>query len=310
MAVYVLDLMTPRAMEALEGHAEVVPHGDPEVRNWPERAQAIIVRSSPAPGPMIAASKRLKVIAKHGVGVEKIDLEVARAKGVRVVNVPGGSAQTVAELAIGLTVAAARMFPLADRRLRRGQVDNRDVFHGLELHGKRLGVVGFGNLGQRVAETFRGAFAMTPSAYDPYAEPETFRAHGVARVILLDELMQGTDVLVVCAPLTADTVGLIGRREISLLHSGAIFINVSRGRIVDETALAEALSTGRLWGAGADVFSVEPPPSDHPLVQLPNFVSAPHMGAQTLEALDRVGLSVVEQVITVLEGGEPRFPVV
>lgn len=310
MSVYVLDLITPRAMAALRRRAEVVAHTDPGIGRWPERAEAIIVRSSPAPGPAIRAARRLKVIGKHGVGLDKIDLAAARERGVRVVNVPGGSARTVAELALGLAVAAARRFVLADRRLRAGEVDDRNTFHGIELHGKRLGVVGLGNLGRTVVEVFRGAFSMRPFAFAPRTRPEDCRALGVARVETLAELMALADLLVVCVPLTPETRGLIGEDEIARMHRKAILINVSRGAVVDEAALARALGEGRLFGAGADVFSVEPPPPDHPLVRLPNFVSAPHMGAQTEEALDRVGLAVVEDVLSVLGGREPRFAVV
>ncbi|MEX2644260.1 MAG: NAD(P)-dependent oxidoreductase [Acetobacterales bacterium] len=309
MTAYLLDRLTAGPIAALRERVAVVNWDEPGIQDWHEHASAVVVRSSYITADDIAKAKRLKLVCKHGVGTEKVALDAAREHGVMVTNVPGGSAQSVAELALGLTVAVARPFALTDRRLRAGLVEDREPFHGQELKGRTLGIAALGELGQAVLRVFRGAFGMDAIAWAPRTSQEKCEALGARKVETLDELLAVSDVLVICVPQTPETIGLFGETEFRKMKSTAIAINVSRGAVWDEVALDRVLASGHLLGAGADVFTVEPPPADHPLVQRDNFVAAPHMGAMTEEALDRVGYTVVEQVAAALSGGEPKHRV-
>jgi D-3-phosphoglycerate dehydrogenase / 2-oxoglutarate reductase len=305
--VFVIEPISPRALRRLGG--DVVDWRDPAVSLWPERADALIVRTSPVAAADVARARRLKVIGKHGVGVDNIPLEVARARGIAVVNTPGANADGVAELVLAMALAAARHLVAADRALRAGRLAQAALPTGRELAGRRLGVAGFGEVGRRVAELFARALRAPVIAYDPGLPPEAIRAVGATAAASLDELVAASEVLSLHLPLTAQTRGLIGARELALMPDGAILVNTARGGIVDEADLAAALARGRPAAAASDVFATEPPPPDHPLLQLPNFIATPHIGAATEEALDRVGLMVVEQVLEVLAGKPPRHPV-
>ena len=307
MPVYVLDPISPRALARLG--PDVVDWRDPALAAWPERADAIITRTSPVAAADIARARRLKVIGKHGVGVDNIALDAARARGIPVVNTPGANADGVAELVLAMALAAARHLVAADRALRAGNLAPASLPPGRELAGRRLGVAGFGQVGRRVADLFARALRMPVMAYDPALPAEAIRAAGATPAGSIDELVAASDVLSLHLPLTAATRGLIGARELALMPEGAILINTARGGIVDEAALAAALRRGRPAAAASDVFVTEPPPPDHPLLLLPNFIATPHLGAATAELLDRVGLLVVEQVLEVLAGKPPRHPV-
>ena len=309
MAVFVLEPISPRALARL-GQA-VIDWRDPVIAEWPERAEAIIVRTGPIAAADIARSRRLKVIGKHGVGVDNIPLDAARARGITVVNTPGANADAVAELVLALALAAARHIVAGDHALRAGTLAGGHAFaSGRELAGRRLGVAGFGEVGRRVASLFARAFDAPVLAYDPALEPETLRAAAATPVTSLDELLVESEVLSLHLPLTAATRGLISTRELALMAPDSILINTARGGLVDEAALAHALVRGRPAAAASDVFLVEPPPAAHPLLRLPNFIATPHLGAATEEALDRVGLLVVEQLLDVLAGKPPRHRVV
>ena len=307
MPVYVLDPISPRALARLG--AEVVDWRDPAVAAWPDHADAVITRTSPVAAADIARARRLRVIGKHGVGVDNIALDAARARGIPVVNTPGANADGVAELVLALALAAARHLLAADRALREGRLAQANLPAGHELAGRRLGIAGFGQVGRRVADLFVRALRTPVAAYDPALGAEAIRAAGAAPAASIAALLAESDVLSLHLPLTAGTRGIIGARELALMPEGGILVNTARGGIVDETALAEALARGRPAAAASDVFVVEPPPVDHPLLRLPNFIATPHLGGATEEALDRVGLLVAEQVLEVLAGKPPRHPV-
>jgi D-3-phosphoglycerate dehydrogenase len=306
LPIFVLEPISPRAMARLGG--DVVDWRDPAVADWPDRADAIIVRIGQVSAADVARAKRLKVIGKHGVGVDNIPLETARARGITVVSTPGANADAVAEFTLGLALAAARHIVAADHAMRRGEFAGA-VPTGRELSRRRLGVAGFGQVGRRVADLFARALRMSVAAYDPALPAEVIRASGAIPVASLRELLAESDVLSLHLPLNKDTRGIIGARELALMPEGSILVNTARGGIVDEHALAEALQRGRPAAAAGDVFSAEPPPKDHPLLSLSNFIATPHIGAATEEALDRVGLLVVEQVLEILAGKPPRHPV-
>jgi len=308
MKICVLDSISEKAMALLRQQAEIIDRTHREFAAWPDVADAVITRTSPLPAETVARVRRLKVIGKHGVGVDNIDVAAAAARGIVVVNTPGANADAVAELTLGLALTAARHVVMLDRRLRDGNVP-KPLPVGRELAGCRLGVAGFGQVGRRVAELFRRALGCAVTAFDPGVAPDAMRAVGVMRAESLDALLSGNDIVSLHLPLTAATRHAIGRPQLAAMPPRSILINVARGGVVDEAALADALRLGRPGAAASDVFAVEPPPPDHPLLRLDNFIATPHVGAATEEALDRVGLLVVEQVLDVLAGRPPRYPV-
>lgn len=308
MAVFVLDPISPRALARLG--ADIVDWRAADLAEWPERADAIITRTSPVAAADIARARRLKVIGKHGVGVDNIALEAARERGIPVVNTPGANADAVAELVLGLAIAAARHVVACDAALRAGTLATQGIPGGRELARRRVGIAGFGQVGRRVADIFARALRAPVVAYDPALPAASIRDGGASPVASLDELLAASEVLSLHLPLTPATRGLIGARELALMPEGSILINTARGGIVDERALAEALARGRPAAAASDVFVEEPPPPDHPLLRLANFIATPHLGGATAEALDRVGLLVVDQVLEVLAGKPPRHRVV
>lgn len=255
---------------------------------------------------MIDAGTRLKVIARAAVGVGNIDIEYATEKGILVLNTPAQNTNSAAELTLGLMLAAFRQIVLAHATMAGGGWD-RHRFHGRELKGKRIGIVGLGNVGHRVAKFARG-FDMEVFAYDPYIADETFTQHGATKCQHLDELLRVADVLTVHTPKNKETTGMIGARELALLPRGAVVLNAARGGIIDEAALAEALGSGHVGAAGIDTWGVEPV-KEHPLKAFPQVVMTPHIGATTEEAQLRIGQVVAVQTLKALRGEVVDFPV-
>lgn len=303
--VHLVDSISERGIALLAEHCVVVPADDPAIADWPARADAIITRTTPVTAEQIARAEKVRVIAKHGVGVDHIDLEAARARGIPVINTPGTNAQSVAELSCMLTIAAARNATRAEQALRQGTAGDTFTWRGVEIAGRRVGIVGLGNVGRKVAPIFANGFGCPVAAYDPYIDDHPFERLGVERISSLEALLARSDILLVHTPLNDETRGMIGADAIARLPDGAIVVNAARGGIVEEAALAEALATGKLRAAAADVFAVEPPPVDHPLLALPNFVATPHIAAATWDAADRSGTAVAQAVLDVLEGREP-----
>lgn len=255
---------------------------------------------------LTAAAPRLSVIGVASVGIDRIDLDAATRAGVMVVNAPTGNTIAAAEHTMALMLSLLRHIPEADASVRAGRWD-RARYTGQELRGKTLGVVGLGKIGKTVARRAAG-FEMRVLAADPYLTDEQAAEHG-ARLVGMAELLHRSDVITVHTPLTHQTRGLIGRGQLEATKLGAYVLNVARGGIVDEHALAEALAAGHLAGAAVDVFSVEPMAADNPLRSAPNVVFTPHLGASTAEAQDRVGLEMAEQVVMALNGVTPPYAV-
>lgn len=249
---------------------------------------------------LLEAAPGLRVVGRAGVGVDNVDLAAATRRGVLVVNTPGGSSVAVAELAIGLLLAVARHVVPATASVKGGRWEKRR-FQGRELAGRTLGVVGIGNVGSALAARAR-ALGMDVIAHDPFIGAESAARMG-ARLVPLESLWGEADVVSLHVPLTEQTRGLVGRDVLGRMKPGAILLNLARGGLVDEEALAEALRTGRLAGAAFDVFEQEPPPADHPLLALENFVCTPHLGASTGEAQAAVAVAVAEQVASFLLDG-------
>ena len=267
---------------------------------------ALIVRSQvQVDAELIAAGSRLVVIGRAGVGVDNVDLEAATRAGITVVNAPTGNTIAAAEHTLALLYGVARRTAAADASVRRGEW-KRSEFTGLELRGRTLGIVGLGKIGQAIADRAR-AMEMVVLGVDPYVNAEQAANHGV-ELVDFDTMLARADVVTVHVPLTRATKGLVGRAAIARLKPGAIVLNVARGGIVDEAALADALESGHLAGAGIDVFDTEPP-TDSPLLSAPNTLLTPHLGASTAEAQVLVAEEVAGQVLDVLEGRSARYAV-
>jgi len=263
---------------------------------------AVIVRSAAkVPREALAATTRLKVIGRAGVGVDTIDVEAATEKGIAVLNAPAGNTISAAELTMALMLALARRVPAADRSMKAGDWD-RAKLGGSELYGKTLGLVGAGRIGGEVAIRAR-SFGMRVLIHDPYLHADRAKAIG-AELATLDEVLRLADVLSAHVPLTDATTGMIGARELRLLKPTAVVLNVARGEVIDEGALVEALRDKRIGGAGLDVYPEEPLPADHPLRGLDNVVLTPHLGASTEEAQQNVALEIAAAVRAALLEGD------
>jgi D-3-phosphoglycerate dehydrogenase len=241
---------------------------------------------------------KLKVVARAGVGLDNIDVPAATANGVMVVNAPTSNIVSAAEHAVALLLAAARNVAAADASLRAGEW-RRSAFNGVELAGKTVGVVGLGKIGQLFAQRI-AAFDVQLIAYDPYVAPARAAQLGID-LVELDELLRRADAISIHLPKTAETLGLIGARELSITKPGVLIVNAARGGLVDEEALAAAIRSGHVGGAGIDVFAAEPCTSS-PLFELPQVVVTPHLGASTAEAQDRAGTDVARSVLLALRG--------
>lgn len=308
MQVIVTEMIHSVPLARLRQEVDVVAWDDPRVTDW-SQADGLIVRILPVTRQMIEAAPRLKVIGKHGVGVNNIDVVAAQEKGMQVVYTPNANVNSVAELIVTMMLGLSRKLPLNASLLRAGAKKSAPAeVTGFEVQGKTLGIVGLGRISQRTAEICRLGFSMNIAAYDPFAPLDRFEALGIARHDLLETLLASSDVVAICVPHTPQTHHLIGAAQLAHCRPGTILINTARGGIVNEAALADALREGRLFGAACDVFETEPPPADHPLLALPNFIGSLHIGAATEEALLRVGNVVVSDVLAVLRGEAPEFP--
>jgi len=305
LKIYVIDHFDPSGIAFAARHAEVVCLDDPRAVHWHEDADGLMVRSTRVTAEDFARAKRLRAVVKQGVGVNTIDLAAARARGVIVCNTPGVNSEAVAEMALALALAVTRRVAEFDRRIRSGEVVQRARSLGMEIWEKTVGVIGMGNIGNRIARKYHLAFNAGIIAYDPYAPAGSWPDIPHRRVGLLAELLPLVDILTIHVPLTPETKHLIGRRELRLMKKTAILVNAARGEVVDEEALYDVMKEGHLFGAGLDVFKTEPPTTDNPLVNLPNVVSTPHAGGGTVENQERSSLITAQQLIHVLGGGAP-----
>jgi len=256
---------------------------------------------------VMESAPKLKVVGRHGVGVENIDLEAATEKGIWVVNTPDANDASVAEHFFGLALMLSKMLKKGDIALREGRWEARYQYIGNELHGKTLGILGFGRIGKTVGRMGHKGFEMKILYYDTIQYKEV-EEEIKARKVTLDELLSKSDFVSINLPMLPETKGLIGEREFGLLKPTAYIINLARGSIWNEKALCRVLKERKIAGAGSDVFEVEPAIKDHPLFQLENFIGTPHMAAHTDEALRRMSRVAVD-IVRVLEGKKPVYPV-
>jgi D-3-phosphoglycerate dehydrogenase len=271
-------------------------------------ADGVIVRSKPdITAAELESPGKLRVVVRAGVGVDNIDVGAATRKGILVMNTPGGNTVSTAEHTVTLLMSLARNVPAAEASLRAGKWE-RTKFVGTQLAGKTLGVVGLGRIGREVARRAAG-LDMKVLGFDPFLPPAGASQIGVETAPDLATLLPRCDFVTVHTPLTEETRDLLGARELALLPKGARVINCARGGIINEVALAEALSSGHLAGAAVDVYEKEPPPADHPLLKAPNIVLTPHLGASTVEAQVSVAKEAAQLLIDYLTRGVVGFAV-
>jgi D-3-phosphoglycerate dehydrogenase len=303
MKVLVAEPLSPAALDVLRSHTDwTLVVSDP--KSYQEHlsdCDALLVRSAVKVNTaVLEKAPKLRVIGRAGVGVDNVDLPAATAAGVLVMNTPGGNAVSVAEHTIGLMLALARFIPAASASTTSGKWEKKK-FQGNELRGKTLGVVGLGSIGREVVLRAK-VFAMRILAHDPYVNPQTATDLGI-ELVPLDELYAKSDYLSLHVALTPDTEKMINAASIAKMKPGVRIINCARGELVDQEAVLEALTSGKIGGAGLDVFDPEPLPADHPLLKAPNLLATPHIGGSTEEAQEIVGVRIVEQVAQYLQNG-------
>jgi D-3-phosphoglycerate dehydrogenase len=244
------------------------------------------------------------VISRYGVGVDNVDLATAREKGITVTNTPGANSASVAELTIGLILSLARHIPESVAATREGGWPR---LAGVTLEGKRISLLGFGQVGKQVARRLSG-FDCRVAAYDPFVDPAFASAHGV-ELLPFEQVVVEADFLSLHLPLLPETIGIVNRDFLNRMKPTAYLINTSRGELIEDHALADALVAGRLAGAALDVFSQEPPLSDHPLLKLPQVLATPHSASHTDGAMNAMGRMALYDCLAVLSGQKPQHPV-
>lgn len=256
---------------------------------------------------VIQTGKNLKVIAKYGVGLDNINVKAATERGIYVTNTPQANANAVAEHVMAFILSLSKQLIVADKELRGGNYGARHQLFSMDLEGKTLGIIGLGRIGTLLAQKAARGFGMKVIGYDPYLT--TSRSDDLETVTDLEWLFRNADVVSLHLPLSESTKGTIGSREFSWMKTSAYFVNASRGGIVKEDDLVEALKTGEIAGAGIDVFEVEPPDPSNPLFQLDNVIVSPHSAALTKEASVRMAVHAAMQVDQVLRGEKPDWAV-
>src|SRR5579871_1189973 len=306
--VLITDKLSEQGMEVFKKEKDF--QTDEHIGKSPEDLKKIlgdydawVIRSgTTATAELIQAAGKMKIIGRAGVGVDNVDLEAATKRGIIVMNTPDGNTISTAEHTIAMLMSMARRIPQAQQSLKEKKWE-RSKFIGCELNEKILGVVGLGRIGTNVARKAIG-LGMRILAFDPYVDPAKTKGHEF-EIVTLDDIIKKSDFITVHTPLTKETKGLIGNKEIAAMKNGVRLVNCARGGIIDETALFEALKSGKVAGAALDVFEKEPP-FDSPLLTLDNVVCVPHLGAATQEAQVNVAVVVAEQMVEALKGGRVR----
>jgi len=317
--ILLTEAISPAGIDILREKAEVVispSPGEGDLLPLIREADALLVRSTRVGAGLMEAGPGLKVIGRHGIGLDNIDLEAATRMGIAVVHTPGANTNAVAEHALWAMLHCARNFNRAEKAFRQGEFCRAGSLPGLvqklgyttvELKGKVLGLVGMGRISRRLAEIAGGCLNMRIKSYDPMVPEEVFSRAGVERCLTLESALSGADFVSLHVPYSPETHHLIGERELSLMKPSAYLINTSRGGIVDERALYNALKEGRLAGAALDVFENEPPDRDTPFFGLVNVLLTPHMAAMTDLALVNMAVDVAAGILDVLEGRRPQY---
>ncbi len=274
-----------------------------------QNADALVVRTAGTiDAALMDAAPKLRVIGRHGVGYDQIDIPAATERGIQVVYTPGANVIAVAEHALAFAIGLSKHFPQQMLALREGRYNDRTKLVGFDLPGRTLGIIGFGRIGRRLA-TLAHALGMRILYNDLVAAPLKLETHLGAHRVSLDHLLGEADIVSLHVPLDDSTRRIMNARTIALMKPGGYLINTCRGPVVDEYAVAQALDSGQLGGYAADVYDVEPPPADHPLIGRSDCLLTPHSAAQTVEGLINMARGVAEDVIAVLRGQLPANPV-
>ena len=299
-------------MKVLHGKVDITISPDPSgesVGQLLKEAQGLIVRTATkVTRPMIESAPHLKVISRTGGGLDNVDIEAATGRNVVVCGVKGPQDRFVAEHAVTLIMALAKQIFYLNKEVRKGNFKSRYDYRPMSLAGKRVGVVGLGRIGRIVAEMCHH-LGMEVWGYDPYLNAEDLRLPGLVFTKEKEEIIRTSDFLSLHVPLSPETQGLIGRKEIDLMKPTAFLINTSRGEIIDEPALIRALQQGKIAGAGLDVFAKEPPETSHPFFQMENVILTPHTGALTKDAVAQLAEGAAQNILDVLEGRKPSYSI-
>ncbi|MCJ7444638.1 MAG: phosphoglycerate dehydrogenase [Methanotrichaceae archaeon] len=305
MKVLVSDPLAEEGVRRLESGTEVdvITNLTPEelVKKIKDYDVLVIRSGTKVSAEVINSSDRLKVIARAGVGIDNVDVEAATKKGIIVLNAPGGNTISAAEHTISMIMAMARNIPQANVSLHKGEW-NRKKYTGVELYHKTLGIVGLGRVGVEVAIRMK-AFGMQIVAFDPFVTEDKAKQLGI-KLLSLEQVLRESDFITVHTPLTNETRNIIDKKEFGIMKPQVRIVNVARGGIINEAALAKAVSEGKVAGAAIDVFTKEPPLGS-PLLENDKIITTPHLGASTAEAQVNVALAVADQILTIARGGMP-----
>ncbi len=310
--VIVTEFIDPAGLEILARYFDLIYLPDsPDLKfaDVVKDAYGIGVRLANITAEVMDSAPNLKIVAKHGVGYDNIDVAAASSRRIVVATTPKANAVSVAEHILSLLLCLANRIYQANADLKAGRFVRREDYVGVELKGKTLGVVGLGRIGSETARKCKSGFGMNIVAYDPYLSAETFELTGYRRTETLGPLLEDSDFVVLCVPLTHETTNMIGSRELSWMKSSSFLVNTSRGGIVNEAALYQALSEGRIAGSAMDVFVKEPPAPDNPLLTLDNFIATPHVAGVTYDAMRRMSTDMAEEIVRVLSGERALYPV-
>ena len=301
MKILICDSLNEKVLKELQAIGDCIDISSSNTKNEDldeniEDAEIVVIRSGTTlDKAIIEKGKSLKIIARCGVGVDNIDVDYAKSQNIFVTNSPSANLISVVELTVALIISAARKINLSDKHLKEGKW-NRKEFVGIELSGKQLGIIGFGKAGKLVSERMK-AFGMSIAFYDPYIKDW----NGSEKNLELDELLTSSDIVSIHVIKTKETENLISKEKLDLLKENAILINTSRGGVLDEDYLIELLKSKKIFGAGLDVYSEEPPKNIDTFSDL-NLISTPHIGASTSEAQLKAGLDTVENIKKIMDG--------
>ncbi|ETS81544.1 hypothetical protein PFICI_06546 [Pestalotiopsis fici W106-1] len=296
--VYVMDKFHPDVMQFAKENFHAIFTDMPEHAQWRQKAQYLLMRSSKLTAEDVANSPCLKAIGKQGVGIDKIDAEACRAKGIKIFNTPGVNARAVAEVVLTLATSVARDLGRISRLQNQGTPVPKETCNGIILHKKSIGILGMGNIGKSVAQMFRGAFDAPIIAYDPFLSADAWSDIPHTRAETVEQVLRDSDVITIHIPLTKDTRHLISYPQFQIMKRNAILINAARGGIVNEEDLEKALEEKLIWGAGLDCHEQEPPsPERYGRLWDLGVVSTPHIGAATDQTQMETGMAAAKYLL-------------
>ena len=309
MKFVMTQAVCPEGLQMLDGVADIYVADNQDPNNYlavMQDADALIVRIAKCDGHAIENSPNLKVIGRTGVGYDSVDVKTATAHGIPVVITPGANNRSVAEHAVAMMFALSKNLVEAQQEMCKGNWEIRGAKKAFELEGKTVGILGLGAIGRETAKICEGC-GMKVAAYDPFLSKEQVEGYGAVYYENYEDLLKASDVVSIHVPLTDETRNMIGKKQLAEMKKTALIINCSRGGIINEADLVEALKAGEIAGAGTDVFCNEPPKTDDPLLNCPNLIVSPHSAAQTREAVIKMAQMCVKGCLAVAEGKKWPF---